>query len=323
VPRLDSKPICGIILVRGIGGTDAMKQGGWNGRIVMNNSKESKTEFTAELDGLRARVAQLERLETEHKRVETALRKSEEEERRLSERLAALVEITNELSMIDSFDELCRRAVELARSRLGFDRIGIWFRTEDPDTIIGSFGVDENGHICDERGKKNKVVPTYPDGKVLLSREPLVLHGESPLLNHKGEVAGRGTQAFAAIWDGERVIGHVSMDNRHSNQPITEHQCELLRLFGGAIGYLLGRKRAEEERERVIVELQDALAKIRTLHGLIPICASCKKIRDDKGYWNQIELYIREHSEAEFTHSVCPDCARKLYGDKAKGPTAE
>jgi DNA-binding NtrC family response regulator len=74
-------------------------------------------------------------------------------------------------------------------------------------------------------------------------------------------------------------------------------------------------KRAEEEREKLIHELQEALAKVKTLSGMLPICASCKKIRDDKGYWNQIESYIRDHSEAEFSHSICPDCKKKLYGD--------
>ena len=51
-----------------------------------------------------------------------------------------------------------------------------------------------------------------------------------------------------------------------------------------------------------------------TLRGLIPICASCKKIRDDKGYWSQVEVYVRERSEAEFSHGICPDCMKKLYG---------
>lgn len=60
-------------------------------------------------------------------------------------------------------------------------------------------------------------------------------------------------------------------------------------------------------------ELKDAFSKIKILSGFLPICASCKKIRDDKGYWNQIESYIRDHSEAEFSHSICPECAKKLY----------
>ncbi len=73
------------------------------------------------------------------------------------------------------------------------------------------------------------------------------------------------------------------------------------------------RKRAEEEREQLIAELQQALSKIKTLSGLLPICASCKKIRDDHGYWTQIETYIRTHAAVDFTHGICPECAKKLY----------
>ena len=70
-----------------------------------------------------------------------------------------------------------------------------------------------------------------------------------------------------------------------------------------------------KELEQKVKELEVALEKVKTLSGFIPICSSCKKIRDDKGYWNQIEAYLRMHSEAEFSHSICPDCARKLYPD--------
>jgi PAS domain S-box-containing protein len=73
------------------------------------------------------------------------------------------------------------------------------------------------------------------------------------------------------------------------------------------------RKHLEEERENLIVELQTALDNIKTLKGMLPICSSCKKVRDDRGYWSQIEAYVSEHSEAEFTHSICPECVRKLY----------
>ena len=70
-----------------------------------------------------------------------------------------------------------------------------------------------------------------------------------------------------------------------------------------------------EEREKLISKLQEALDNIKTLKGLLPICANCKKIRDDKGYWNQIESYIRDRSDAEFSHGICPDCAKKVYSD--------
>ena len=67
------------------------------------------------------------------------------------------------------------------------------------------------------------------------------------------------------------------------------------------------------ELRRLNAELQDALAEIKTLRGILPICSSCKKIRDDEGYWNQLETYIQEHSEAVFSHGLCPECAKKLY----------
>jgi Protein of unknown function (DUF3365) len=95
----------------------------------------------------------------------------------------------------------------------------------------------------------------------------------------------------------------------------------------GAIGLYCGaldlrrharaRRQAEAERERLITQLQDALAEVKTLTGLIPICASCKKIRDDRGGWTQLETYLREHSNAEFSHGLCLECLRKLYPDIA------
>jgi hypothetical protein len=75
------------------------------------------------------------------------------------------------------------------------------------------------------------------------------------------------------------------------------------------------RIEAEEEKEKLIIELQKALEDVKTLGGLLPICAACKKIRDDKGYWNQLEGYIEEHTGTAFSHGICPDCAKKLYPD--------
>ena len=88
-------------------------------------------------------------------------------------------------------------------------------------------------------------------------------------------------------------------------------------LLERSIRYAIERKRTQEEREQLISELQNALAKVKQLSGLLPMCASCKKIRDDKGYWNQIEAYISEHSQADFTHGICPECVKKLYPEYA------
>jgi PAS domain S-box-containing protein len=96
----------------------------------------------------------------------------------------------------------------------------------------------------------------------------------------------------------------------------------------GADGRLMGassiayditeRKKIEDERTKMIKQLNETLSKVRTLSGLLPICASCKKIRDDHGYWQKLETFVHEHSNAEFSHSICPDCMEKLYPDFSK-----
>ena len=71
----------------------------------------------------------------------------------------------------------------------------------------------------------------------------------------------------------------------------------------------------KKEREDLIVKLEKALADVKTLSGMLPICSACKKIRDDQGYWSTIESYVQKHSLAQFSHSICPDCAKKYYPD--------
>lgn len=106
--------------------------------------------------------------------------------------------------------------------------------------------------------------------------------------------------------DGTELVVEVSASN------VTSVSGEIVGRMASFVN-ITKRKEIEADREKLIQKLQDALDKIKVLRGIIPICASCKKIRDDKGYWNQIESYIREHSEAEFSHGICPDCAKKLY----------
>jgi PAS domain S-box-containing protein len=81
------------------------------------------------------------------------------------------------------------------------------------------------------------------------------------------------------------------------------------------------RKRAEAEREKLIRELQQAISEVKTLSGLLPICAACKRVRDDGGYWNQIETYVRSHSGVQFSHGLCPECVVKLYPEYQDPPS--
>ena len=78
---------------------------------------------------------------------------------------------------------------------------------------------------------------------------------------------------------------------------------------------ITNRINRQNERDRLVLELEAALAQVKKLSGLLPICSYCKRIRDDKGYWNQIESYIRNHSDAKFSHSICQECAKKYHPD--------
>jgi PAS domain S-box-containing protein len=83
----------------------------------------------------------------------------------------------------------------------------------------------------------------------------------------------------------------------------------------GTVTDITKRKRIERERNELIEELQDAMAELKILGGLLPMCAKCKKIRDDKGYWHQVESYVEKHTQARFSHGLCEECMGKLYSD--------
>jgi hypothetical protein len=82
-------------------------------------------------------------------------------------------------------------------------------------------------------------------------------------------------------------------------------------LVGAA--YVLRIKHLKARERELQKRVDEALAKVNILSGLLPICSNCKKVRDDKGYWSQIEVYIREHSDTKISHGICPDCVRLLY----------
>ncbi len=133
---------------------------------------------------------------------------------------------------------------------------------------------------------------------------------ESGDLDSHAEVAGPDdVQALASSFNA--MIDRVRSAKEDLERRVAERTAEL-----SAANEELTR--LNRDKEVAIDGLKEAMGNISTLRGLLPICAACKKIRDDKGYWRQIEVYIAEHTEADFSHGICPDCARKLYGKYSK-----
>lgn len=115
------------------------------------------------------------------------------------------------------------------------------------------------------------------------------------------------------------IYEHIHFDKNNNQRyvevsayPITDDEGNIIK-FIHISRDISKRKQLEQERERLISELKESFENIKTLKGLIPICASCKKIRDDEGFWSQVETYISEHSDAQFSHGICPDCMKELY----------
>ncbi len=118
-------------------------------------------------------------------------------------------------------------------------------------------------------------------------------------------------QTFNRPFDGE--LQNPDGTRRYFHQTLFPIQTAKGAMFGSITRDLTERVQAEKEREKLLGELQEALTRVKTLSGLLPICANCKKIRDDRGEWHALEVYVRDHSEADFTHGICPECAEKLY----------
>jgi two-component system sensor histidine kinase/response regulator len=120
-------------------------------------------------------------------------------------------------------------------------------------------------------------------------------------------------QLATALTEKWRLHQEAKRQLDHLETQVQERTCVLRHTNERLEAEIAERQRAQAERERLIAQLRDALASVQTLSGLIPICASCKKIRDDQGFWQRVETYITEHSDAKFTHGLCPECARKFY----------
>jgi DNA-binding NarL/FixJ family response regulator len=125
---------------------------------------------------------------------------------------------------------------------------------------------------------------------------------------------------FAPLVIKRKTVGIIGLANKKNG--FTDDDARIASGFGELAAVALQnsrnldkRDKAEKNNTRLIEELRDALANVKKLSGLLPICSHCKKIRDDQGYWKQIELYIHENSEAKFSHGICQECAKTHYPD--------
>jgi diguanylate cyclase (GGDEF)-like protein/PAS domain S-box-containing protein len=185
--------------------------------------------------------------------------KSELSLRQFNQKLEKLHEITLHLSRTKSFDELLKSAAKLGHEELDFDRIRIWFvDATQPELLLGSFGIDENGKLYDER-KQQIEIEADSIYEFLRTRSRRVYYKENqPIFNCNRELIGSGDIAASALWDGEKIIGYIRTDNLTTRKSITINQRELLALFTQTVGNLATRKRIE-------AKIQDSERRYRLL----------------------------------------------------------
>jgi PAS domain S-box-containing protein len=205
----------------------------------------------------------------ERKRAALELAERQAEEAEFSRLLGALHEVTLELASLDSEPELCRQAVELGRARLGFARLGIWFADGGPDRIRGSYGIDEQGQIRDERAQRLRVSAESAVGRVLLRRERAVTERDVTLMDHNAQPVGAGTSVKAAMWDGAAVVGCLCVDDLRSDEAWSGHRTELAALYAHSVGHLCSRLRARTESEARFRSLFDQMLDGAALHSIV------------------------------------------------------
>ncbi len=235
------------------------------------NVRKDGTKFRVRLSitgvpgtGGRRIIAMMEDI-TEQEQDRQALEQSQLTEKLLRERITALHEVAVELSRTETVDSLCSRAVELGREKLGLDRLGLWFLTDYPSVIRGSYGIDEHGRIHDEKESLLPVGAEQPLAQLRQRPSPLWLKPDSALYDDKLNEVGHGSRAIAALWDGQQTIGYLMFDNLFSRRPYDEGYLEVIKLFAADIGQLASRNRVlerlrqSEERYRGLVESQNDL----------------------------------------------------------------
>ena len=236
------------------------------------------------------------------------------------------------------------------KRKTGFDAVGIRLRSgEDfPYFVQNGFSqdfllkensllaLDEHGSVCKDEngnislectcglvisGQADPTNPLFTEGGSAWTGNSLPLldlpEEQDPRLRPRNNCIHEGylSVALIPIRSNREIVGLLQLNDRTENRL----SLEIVQFFEGiaaSIGVALMRKQTEEEREKLISELQTALDNIKVLEGLLPICASCKKIRDDRGYWNRLEDYLKTHINLSFSHSICPECADKLYGNE-------
>ncbi len=262
------------------------------------NMEVERNILVAELE---AKNEALQQEVLSHRETENALRSREETARQFQHQLIALQEVSIELTQAESLDDLCYRTIKLGLSRLDYDRLGIWFIDEtDPNYMIGSFGTDAQGQICDERHLR---LPKGPEGFFEMdSSTELQMKSwrRSVLYDGEHNPIGEGWNVLAPLWQGNKVIGFLSADNLIRKRPFSQDVLDLLGLYASTLSHLIFRVKGEEKTqkrrdmlEKVVVLGKDVTQVVDLRECLLRIYNS---VKEGLGF-DRVGLFLYEADE--------------------------
>ena len=249
---------------------------------------------------------------TERKQMEEILIRSEETAKKVSQENETIAEIGRIISSTLNIEEIYERFAEEAKKLIPFDRIVINTIDIEKGTVLNVYMAGQG--ITDREVGKIYSLEGSGNAEMVCTKSSLLIQTEDfdeykdrfPMLLSTFQ-AGFRSIINVPLFSKKKIVGGLLL---RSLKPYayTDKDVRLAERVGNQIAGAI-------VNAQLFKDLQKAIAEVKQLGGLLPICSGCKKIRDDKGYWNQIEEYISDHSEAIFSHGLCPDCLKRLYPD--------
>jgi PAS domain S-box-containing protein len=280
-----------------------------------NLSKHTQAEESLKqaLEALEERIAELSRTNAllqeqiiERQRAEAALAEERNLLRTLIDNLPDQIYLKDRESRFVMVNPEVLRAFGLTKPEEVIGKSDFDF---DPPDLVAQYYADEQEIMRSGQPLLNQEQSAT---NLVTGQKRWSLSTKVPLRDHQGKIIGI-IGINRNITERKQAEEELRKYRDHLEELVEARTAELQTINILLKQEIAERRRAEAERESLIVELKEALSSIKTLSGLIPICAACKRIRDDYGYWTQLEVYLREHSEAEFSHGICPDCMTRLY----------
>ncbi len=228
-----------------------------------------------------------------------------------------LFKISNAVNTTHNLDELYQSIYDTLNHLIKLPNFFICIVESEEKTMTFAYYVDEYDEKYTGRVVNYEEDSRFITLEAIKSKKPLLL-SQSDLKER--QASGTITGTMPAVWLGlpliikGKVIGVMAVQHYSDPDYFSSETIDLFVAVTEQVALAVERKQSEKRKEKLIGELHAALEEVKALQGILPICSNCKKIRDDKGYWNLLESYIEKHSSASFSHGMCPECSDKFYG---------